>query len=633
MFKRILSFVLLLTMMLSLCPVYADAAVGDLASNPVMVSFGTQYSRSWTSSTDHLFCYNQITMAKDGLLKMTFSKPYDAEGEYGRLDVVLYDEEYNLVWDSESYYSVELPSPNYTFHVGLPAGTYYLNLKPGFTVVSGNITTRYSFSYTDTPCELEPNGSASTATPMELGVAYTGYYGRDGGSADSEDWYSVYLTSGLKTQIQIGNYGRLDATTCIIGMSDPNSDSVSMSFNKVDEEGETCAEFTPSQTGTYRIRLYNYRKEQFKYTIKCTQKEPLVLKAPSLVISNNNGKPQLEWTAVDGAAKYHVYIATSKNGTYKLATTGTGTSVVHSSAEPGKTYYYKVRAVASDGTLSPYSNVAIGFGLVTELEAPVVTISSSDGIPLLLWDAVPDAVKYEVHAATSKTGTYTLKTTVTNTSAIHESAELGKTYYYKVKAVAEDGTKSEFSNVVSMTCRLGQPKVSITGNSSSGKPVVKWETVEGAEKYYIYRATSRSGSYKRVKSAISARSYTDTTAKAGTNYYYKVKAIHEDSDANSEYSEIVNRMCDLKRPSVSISRNSSGKPYLKWKDISGAKKYYVYRATSEDGEYKYLGSTTSEKYSDKKASRGKTYYYKVKAIHSKSSANSAYSAVKSIKSK
>ena len=72
----------------------------------------------------------------------------------------------------------------------------------------------------------------------------------------------------------------------------------------------------------------------------------------------------------------------------------------------------------------------------------------------------------------------------------------------------------------------------------NGDPRLTWEKVDGAAKYYIYRATSKDGKYTKIKTTVSATSFTDTTAKAGVKYYYKVKAIHSNTDANSAYSSI-----------------------------------------------------------------------------------------------
>ena len=216
---------------------------------------------------------------------------------------------------------------------------------------------------------------------------------------------------------------------------------------------------------------------------------------------------------------------------------------------------------------------------------------------------------------------------------IDDSAVVGKTYYYKVRAIGINGTKSEFSSAKSVKCILATPTVSISNDASSDKPVVKWNSVSGAEKYYIYRATSKNGEYKKVSNAVSARSYKDTKASVGKVYYYYVVAVHDNSNYNSWGSALVSTRCDLKRPVVNITLTSGGNPYLKWAEISGAEKYEIYRATSKSGTYKKIKTTTAEKYVDKDVTAGKTYYYKVKAIHDNSSANSAYSAIDYIKAK
>ena len=84
---------------------------------------------------------------------------------------------------------------------------------------------------------------------------------------------------------------------------------------------------------------------------------------------------------------------------------------------------------------------------------------------------------------------------------------------------------------------------------------------------------------------------------------------------------------------LNVGLDEAGNPYLKWKAISGAEKYFIYRSNSKSGSYTRIGSTTELKYVDKNVTEGKTYYYKVKAIHAKESANSAYSAIDSITAK
>ena len=265
--------------------------------------------------------------------------------------------------------------------------------------------------------------------------------------------------------------------------------------------------------------------------------------------------------------------------------------------------------------------------------APTLTVSgnSSSGKPVLKWDAVTSAMEYQVYRKVGKDGSYKKMTTVTGTTYTDKSAEAGKTYYYKIRAVSETGITSDYSSEKARTCDLPQPKVSVTNVASSGKIKLTWEKVSGATKYEVYRATSKNGTYSKLGSTTNT-SYTNTGASAGKTYYYKVKAIHSTSAANSAYSAVVSRTCDLARPDVMV-KLSSRNVKLTWDKISGATKYEVYRATSKDGTYKLVKTTSSASYTDKDVKSGKTYYYKVKAIHSTSSANSAYSSIDSIKVK
>ena len=98
-------------------------------------------------------------------------------------------------------------------------------------------------------------------------------------------------------------------------------------------------------------------------------------------------------------------------------------------------------------------NGTITKSFVITLIAPTnvkVSNVASSGKPKVTWNAVEGADKYEVWRATSSTGTYTKMYTTANTSYTNTGAEVGKTYYYKVKAVYGEST-SDFSEVKYIT--------------------------------------------------------------------------------------------------------------------------------------------------------------------------------------
>lgn len=84
----------------------------------------------------------------------------------------------------------------------------------------------------------------------------------------------------------------------------------------------------------------------------------------------------------------------------------------------------------------------------------------------------------------------------------------------------------------------------------------------------------------------------------------------------------------LKTPVITLSNvQSTGKIKIEWTSVEGAVSYKVYR--SHDGEtWSLLKNTTKTSLVNTSAKAGEKYYYRVKAIASESSLNSAYSKVK-----
>ena len=257
----------------------------------------------------------------------------------------------------------------------------------------------------------------------------------------------------------------------------------------------------------------------------------------------------------------------------------------------------------------------------------------STGKPYIKWAAVAGASKYEVYRSGSKDGSYTLLGTTTATNYTDNKANAGYIYYYKVKAVNANSIKSDYSATVAATCHCARPVVKPDYLISTGKPYIKWTAVSGASKYYVYRSGSSNGTYKYV-GTTTATKYTDNKANAGYTYYYKVKAVSKvSSGANSYYSVVIGATCHCARPSVKIT-TVNGSPRLTWNAVAGANKYEVYRATSKNGSYTKMFTTSNLSYTNTSAKAGTTYYYKVKAVSKvKSTANSAFSTVVSIRAR
>ena len=288
-------------------------------------------------------------------------------------------------------------------------------------------------------------------------------------------------------------------------------------------------------------------------------------------------------------------------------------------------YYCGLTDVYYDGTAEDWAKIFIGDGnepltnatLHCVPSAPVVKIgnSASSGKPQLTWRAMYGATSYRIYRSTSRGSGYSLLGTVTATSYTNTGAKAGTTYYYRVKACNDAGL-SPYSNVVSgqskaVTPKPSAPVVKIGHSAASGKPMLTWNAVSGATSYKVYRATSKSGTYSLL-GTVTATSYTNTGAKAGTTYYYKVKAVS--SAGESAYSNIVSGRATVTTLTMGHS-STSGKPQLTWKAVSGAASYRVYRATAKNGAYSVINTTKALTYTNTGAALGTTYYYKVEALN------------------
>ena len=161
---------------------------------------------------------------------------------------------------------------------------------------------------------------------------------------------------------------------------------------------------------------------------------------------------------------------------------------------------------------------------------------------------------------------------------------------------------------------VGVPEITSVANGADGV-IVKWSTVKGADKYYLYRKTDKT-SWKKIKTTKKAKTYTDETAKNGTKYTYMVKAV--DGKKVSQYYAGEKITC-LGAPKLSSVKNYTSSVKINWKKVSSADGYYVYRK-GETGSWKQIakikgGSKVS--YTDKSVSCSETYNYTVRAYDGK----------------
>lgn len=272
-------------------------------------------------------------------------------------------------------------------------------------------------------------------------------------------------------------------------------------------------------------------------------------KLTSLTLSSQH-KISIKWEKMNGVTGYLIYRKNGKSGTYQAIKNMKGSgavSYVDKTVMPNTTYYYKVRAyktVNKKNYYSPYSNVILGS---TRLTKPTVRSVSaiSPTTAKLSWKKTAGAQGYQIYRSTSYNGKYTRVKTITNSSTLSctdTNLAPNKTYFYKIRAYSKTDktTKySTFSSIASITPSLEEPEIkSITGISTD-RVKISWQKTDGAQGYRLYRASSKKGTYKLVKTT-SGSSCTDTGLAKGKTYFYKVRAYVKVSGSYkySGYSDI-----------------------------------------------------------------------------------------------
>ena len=146
----------------------------------------------------------------------------------------------------------------------------------------------------------------------------------------------------------------------------------------------------------------------------------------------------------------------------------------------------------------------------------------------LSWKPAEGAVKYQVYRSkTGKTGSFALKFTTKNTAYNNTAVTCGTTYYYKVRAVAADGTKGAFSSVVKNTVQPSTVKITKVNCIDEWKVRIYWNKVAGASGYQVYRSKKGADSWELYKTVVGKYNYATNYLEGDTKYTvweWKVRA-------------------------------------------------------------------------------------------------------------
>lgn len=380
---------------------------------------------------------------------------------------------------------------------------------------------------------------------------------------------------------------------------------------------------------------------------------------------SNSDSIDISWDAVQGATKYQVYRSTTPYSGYKLVANTYNTYFTDTGLEINSTYYYKVRACKTINSTNYYGSFSYILQTQTEEEEGFSSLSISNynyptkivrGNSFTLKGTISsdypiDYVRVEildengevVPTLSKEVYPYTYSYSDLDTGIKFALLNTGR-YTYKVTA---SDTSSSEKVLIEQDFTVSDPSVSVknitglkyTNTTSSTK--LTWNKVSGASGYEVYMYKSSLGYYTRVKtiSGSSTNYYNRTGLSSATMYRYKVRA-YKTVNGVKYYGKFTDEFITATKPltpTVKATSPSTKTVKLTWTNTSSKTTgYQVYRATSRYGTYKIVKATSSKSFTNTGLTKGKYYYYKVRAYRVLDNGQviyGSYSSVKSVKVK
>ncbi|MBR6551944.1 MAG: hypothetical protein IKT89_03790, partial [Clostridia bacterium] len=352
----------------------------------------------------------------------------------------------------------------------------------------------------------------------------------------------------------------------------------------------------------------------------------LYIVAPKVTLSITSTGILVNWNKIDKADSYEVYRSTLVDGSWAKWSKIGGTKAekntyLDDKVESGVTYKYTVRAVVGKVKSGYTASSSIMY-----LAQPILKIENAANGITGKWEPIAGATGYTIYRSEYNTSTkkwsswLNLGTTkATAKSFTDKTVKSGVTYKYTIRAI-NGKLKSTYQDSNKLVY-LAQPTLTISNvaNGIQGK----WNQVNGATGYIIYRSELKDGKWTSWTNLgttkATTKSFTDKTVKSGVTYKYTIRAKNGNYKSNYVAS---NQSVFLSVPAVKITNAEKGIK-VTWNKIEGATNYLVYRAeyntsTKKWSSWKSLKTIDTTSFVDESVVSNVKYKYTVRALSGES---------------
>ncbi len=473
--------------------------------------------------------------------------------------------------------------------------TFKVSISSGVTVKAAMITARYDKNVLKV---IDAGAVTTKNSDGEETEVMVGLHTNDPSKYDANAYTFAYISAdGFKT----GNSGK---------------DFVYITFEVIDP--------------TYPATTVEFFNGDYQSTESVKKYENIQTLDTGVISSFSAGKKSitLKWNSVKGATEYRVYRKGGDVKNYELIATTASISYTDSlNIQNNTTYTYAIRAGKADNDGTKVYGWYIG-EQYTYIDPVTLTLSRHTSGVKIAWNKIDGATGYRIYRREKGTSDWTkIKDFDEGTlTTIDTKVETGKNYEYTARTLYEVGSISSRSDTAEVKSILYvAPTSKVTLSNAYGGVSIKWNAVSGAEKYKVYRKVAGEKSWTSL-GYVSGTSYTDKKASSGKTNYYTVRPYDDGVlSAYKSYSIVY-----LAAPEVTVTPKLGTGMQVKWKAVSGARSYRVYKYVN--GKWKRIATVEGKSYTDKDVKKGKTYKYTVRAVngknvsgYNKSGVSSAYS--------
>ncbi len=262
--------------------------------------------------------------------------------------------------------------------------------------------------------------------------------------------------------------------------------------------------------------------------------------------------------------------------------------------------------------------------------APANVAASDDTYPnrvAVNWGSVVGATYYDVYRSASAGANGTVLASPSGSSYNDTSAIAGVDYFYSVKACNSAGC-SGFSNqdpgrrAVTVIVPGIPTGVTASDDTFTTKIAVSWTAISGATNYDVYRSTSL-GTTGALFTSPTTNNLNDTSAIAGTSYYYTIKACNSAGCSGFSNQDVGSRAVNNSgtapaNPPGNIAASVdtfTDKVVISWGTVTGATYYELWRSTVSGLRGTQVGLPTGISFDDTTATPGTDYWYGLKACN------------------